>query len=102
MAAWLRSAGAPGRRSTISMPLLLQTAEVPRVLQACVCITVQTSMQPMYAIRTETKSLLFAVVSGSDKEPRHYPDDAGKEPKAISCGIGGDDYIFYSHEPDQD
>jgi hypothetical protein len=25
----------------------------------------------MYAIRTETKSLLFAVVSGSDKEPRH-------------------------------
>jgi hypothetical protein len=42
------------------------------------------------------------VVSGSDKEPRHYPDDTGKEPKAISCGIGGDDYIFYSHEPDQD
>ena len=32
----------------------------------------------------------------------YYPDDAGKEPKAISCGIGGDDYIFYSHEPDQD
>jgi hypothetical protein len=71
MAAWLRSAGAPGRRLTISMLLLLQTAEVPMALQACGCITVQISMQPMYAIRTETKSLLFVVVSENDKEPRH-------------------------------
>lgn len=29
--------------------------------------------QPMYAIRTETKSLLFVVVSENDKETRTVP-----------------------------
>lgn len=55
----------------LELRLPLQTAEVPKALQACGCITVQTSMQPMYAIRTETKSLPFVVVSENGKEPRH-------------------------------
>jgi hypothetical protein len=74
MAAWLRSAGAPGRRLTIFMPLRLQTAEVPKALQACGRITAPTSMQPMYAIRTETKKGIATPKEELELASKRYKD----------------------------